>query len=134
MPANRYGSSVDTTATDVVDTFYAAVDTKDFGLLETVVSPTTYSASFGPGCAIIGGAHHCGEATMTYAQFVNMIAADDPRVGGTITRELEVSGDGSMVINHYSLPDSSHGTAVHYVQGGMVSNSFWYGGSVNKSY
>ena len=128
-----YGGASDTRPSDAVSTFYAAVDTKNFAALEKIVTTATYTASFGPGCAIIGGAHHCGDASLNYDEFVAMLEAEGPRAGGTIDRDFTTAGDGSIVMNHYSLADGSHGTAVHYVTDGLVSSSFWYGGSLLTS-
>ena len=109
-----------------VNAFYAAVDTKDFAALERAVRAPSYLASFGPECAVIGGATHCGEETLDYEGVVSMLRGFDGRANGTIARELATSSDGSMVVNHYNLADGSHGSAVHSVEGGVVTSSFWY--------
>eukprot|EP01050_Picozoa_sp_SAG11_P030609 SAG11_NODE_9132_length_940_cov_0.662307_1_plen_149_part_01 len=139
--ATRYGGVTDgsdSAATAVVNSFYAAVDTKDFDSLAALI-PDGYTANFGPGCvsvqsgtlinknthththqllltqAVVGGSTHRGEAVLSYDEYAAMLDAAPPREGGTIERDLLISADGSVVTNHYTLPDGSHGTAVHYI-------------------
>ena len=144
---------VDNGATAAVLAFYSAVDLKDVPGITRATVPG-YTATI-HGCASIGGVQGCpcdpsaGRCAaeewadgqeFTVHQFESLVNAYPARTGGTYRRELTVDAgkDGrSVVLNQYSLPDGSMGTAVHTVAGCpsscRVVASEWINGALDAA-
>jgi len=116
------GTTSQKASLSAVRKFYSAVDTKDLAAIGAATTDD-FEAIFGAGCAGVGGATQCGEATYKLAAFKSFIAKSPPKKAGGMARILAPHGD--TVLNHYQKKDAAgavvgHGAVVFRVQGGKV--------------
>ena len=99
----RCGTSTEGCSIQIVRDFYAAIDqnpptANGVNDLDKLVAPL-YRATFGAGCATVGGASRCGEKALSLVELKTMVG-NNPR-SSTVDRVLLAEGPmADTVVNH----------------------------------